>query len=103
MTPTPPPEGKDSIVGKRVHRYTFRKASEGKVGNTTGPNTLKRARELILDSADEDEYVPPMLKRQGKKRNADETSSSLFFGGRLIIPKGVKRAAFFELGDSEHV
>ena len=67
-----------------------------------GPNNLKRARELILDSTDEDEYVPPDFQRQRKKRNADGTSSSLFFGGRLVIPKGVKRAAFFELEDSEH-
>ena len=88
-----------STSGGPTHRYTFRRSSNDKADNVKTRVGLKRAREVILESTDEDEYVPN--KRQAKKKGTNDASSSLFFGGKIVIPKGVTRAAFFELTEVE--
>lgn len=88
-----------STSEKRTHRYTFRKMTNDKADNVKARVGLKRARDVILESADEDEYVPN--KKQAKKKDVNDASSSLFFGGKIIIPKGVTRAAFFELTECD--
>lgn len=54
--------------------------------------SFKRSREFVLES-EEDE---PKSRKRRSDRNTD-FNDNLFFGGKLVIPKGVKRAAFFEL------
>ena len=77
----------------------IRKEKLRKIRLTRGINKKDPNEDIILapwkeSSPKEEEHSSNKPTEHG--RNEDQSSIESFFGGRLIVPAGVKRAAFFE-------